>query len=323
MTDRRAEMKVARRHSLAYKTIAKKEIDGIKYHYDIWEKDFERTKYTTIQKMGDAIFVDQKNVAELKIDIPIKFNYRAVHNEKVIVEEAQEYPAFIDSEDGLPPVKTHPGIQTKIEQFNPEFTVQLKIKPKNWGKLRRLMRRKIRIVSIPVIRSETEWQELLGDNGVWDKLTEEDIIFLTTRTDVQLRKWLFQVLGQEDRTKWGWRIQALFDLPPTKTKKEYYYEPVNPERETGTLKDVDIDVEVIGEDYETTIHIDKGGIVKNCTTQVTYQGYYFRIPVLPLICDWFNVPIPEEEKPRRRRPEEEPKQKPRRNIIKNPIRRRR
>jgi len=298
-----------------YKTIAEKVIDGVKYHYDIWEKDFERTVYCMIQKVGDAVFVDWKDATGLKVDIPIKFNYRAVHNEKVIVEEAQEYPEFFDEDEGLPPVKTHMGIQTKIEHFNPEFTVQAKINPKNWGKLKRLMRRKSRIVDVPVIYSEDEWIEILGDNGVWDRLTEEDIIFLTTRTDIQLRKWLFETLEREDRTKFGWRLQVLFSLPETKKDREYYYEPVHPESKTGTLKDVDIDVELIGEDFQTTVHIDKGGITRNCTTNEIYKSYGFRIPVLPLICDWLNVPIPKEKKPKRT-------SRLRKNITKNSILRR-
>ena len=306
------------RNPLSYRTIAEKEVNGVKYHYDIWEKDFTRTVFFTVVKMGDGILINHKAVVGGKINVPIKFNYRAVHNKKVVIESPQEYPEFIDEEEGLPKIETKTGIQTKIEHFNPELTVQVKINPKNWGKLKRVMRRKVRMVEVPKIISEDDWKEILGSQqDSWEKLTDEDRFFLTTKTDVELHKWLIKIFEEgtkADIEKYGNRIQILYSLPDTETKPEYYYEPVQQNKKTGILKNVDIDIEVIGEDYIHTVHINKGGVVKDCETNVLYNYYTFRIPVLPFICDWFNVPLPKEEKPKHQR-------KDLRKIIKNKIRR--
>ena len=286
---------------MEFQGIGTKVIDGITYHYEVMEKDFERKVFTTIEKVGDAVFVDWGDATGLKVDYPVKIFIQELHNEKVVIAEPQEYPEFIDTDNGLPPVKTKEGITTIVKGLNPIFTVQLKINPKNWGTLKKLSIRKSREVEIPEVVSSDKWQnELLQGTGVWELLTEQEKSFLTTRTNINLRQYLWDSLSQQKLT--GWLIQALFHLPTVQKKTEYYYEELPEERKSRELKDVDIEIEVIGEDYTTTININKGSLMNRCDALGnivgTFQYYYFETPVLPLICDWLNISMPKIEKKR-------------------------
>jgi len=291
-------------------TIKQYEKDGWKYHDDISDRYKTMEVYFPIYKYSGFILggIDMTPMDNLKLDYPLKFAYEEFHNEKVLVPVEKPFkptPQLI-YEDELsaeeePEYKE--GITTKTEKFNPEFTVQVKLSPNSWGEPRKLMRL-VGWKKIPIERYLTieEWEQFSNLSYWREKITEDEYRLLLTKPVHELYAILISQLEKpmSGRDHTPAFIQVLFGLPSVEYKQEPIYEE-DKTHHAVTLKDVDIDYEVIGEDYTHKGKIASGSYYLMCNPiakgeKALARVYSFKIPLLPFICDWFNVPMPEEKK---------------------------
>ena len=298
-------------------TIKTFEKDGIKYHADVPSRYKDMESLFPIYKAGEMVFGSfNLNVMDgLKLDYPIKFQYETLHNEKVqiLIEQPFKVTPRLAYEDELydtevPSFKE--GITTKTEKFNPEFTVQVKLYPNNWGTARKLMRLKgFEDIPIPEVLSLEGWKKQYDSFEYYlPSLSENEIKMLTTLSTYELHEKLMEILQHGTFNYWtSGFVQILFNLPEIKYNHKPIYEEAPEDFKSSTpLKGVDIDFEVIGEDYTYRGKITDGNIVKGCNpvggilpqdTKVVY--YSFKFPIIPFIYDWFNVPMVEEKKKKR------------------------
>ena len=291
-------------------TIKQYEKDGWKYHDDIPARYKTMEIYFPVYKFGDAVFgsVSMAFMDNLKLDYPLKFYYEELHNEKVLnpVEKPPKpTPHFIYEDELL--TEAEPEYQeamtTKVERFNPEFTVQIKLYPNNWGEPRKLMRL-TGWEKIPIERYLTieEWEQFSNLSYWKEKMTEGEYGLLFTKPIHELYAILISQLEKpmKERIHTPAFIQVLFGLPTVEYKQKPIYEEDKDTR-TVALKGVDIDYEVIGEDYTHKGKITAGSYQQICNPitkgeKSMTRTYSFKIPLFPFICDWFNVPMPVEKK---------------------------
>lgn len=284
-----------------YIGVAKKTINEIDYFYEIPQEYLTQTWFIQFAKIGDALFIlpDWKLIKEsngiFKFDKLVKIRLRELHNEKAAIEKPIEYPESYD-EDEPPSPQVEYGTTTIVKDLNPEFTFQVVITPKNWGKIKTLMvLDHWETVKIPEIYNEEKWKEILQGVGIWENLSEESKKKLTTTTNVELQNLIWRIVSTNDNSYDPFFVQALFHLPEPKTEQK----PVYVRKETTQLKDVDIDIIVYGEKIELKYHIDNGGMVNKCGENGEildrFVVYSFKVPYLDLICDWLGVEKPEEK----------------------------
>ena len=300
-------------------TIKAFEKDGIKYHADVPSRYKDMESLFPIYKAGDMVFGSSNlNVMDgLKLDYPVKFAYQTFHNEKVQIpiEQPPKATPRLAYEDELydtevPAFKE--GITTKTEKFNPEFTVQVKLYPNDWGTARKLMRLKgFEDIPIPEVLSLEDWKkQYYCFEDFLPTLKESELTMLTTLPTYRLREILLSILENgsfKDRTPNFFQI--LHNLPEIKYNHKPIYEEAPEDFKSSTpLKGVDIDFEVIGEDYTYKGKITYGSIVKGCNpvggilpqnTEIAY--YSFKFPIIPFIYDWFNVPMPTEAETKKKK----------------------
>jgi len=300
-------------------TIKSFEKDGIKYHADVPSRYKDMELLFPIYRAGEMVFGSfNLNVMDgLKLDYPIKFQYQTLHNEKVMIPVKQlpkgtprliyedelyneEVPAFTE------------GITTKVENFNPEFTVQVKLSPNNWGTARKLMRLKgFEDIPVPKILSLEDWKKHYDSFEYFlPSLTDREVKMLTTLPTYELHAKLMETLQNATFNYWtSGFVQTLFNLPEIEyTHKPIYEEAPEDFQSSVPFKGVDIDFEVIGENYTYKGKIIDGSIIKGCNPigkelpQGTKIAYYsFKFPIIPFIYDWFNVPMPTGEEIKKRR----------------------
>ena len=277
------------------------EVNGIKYHADVSGKYKKMEILIPLYRIGDIVLItsDFRPMDGLKYDYPVKFQYKQYHNEKVLipVEKPQKpTPHFVyadELEEEKPQYKE--GFTTKIEYFNPEFTVQIKLSPNNWGTPRKLMvLDHYEQVEVPKVLTIDEWRgQYSSFDYFYEKCSDVEKALLTSQTVKQLYDILITYLETQKSVYSQWFYQILLNLPPVEyTQKPVYVEDTRPV--SVPLKDVDIDVEVIGEEYTYKTKITYGSIIKKCnivpSNPVTVDGYYtFTFPIMPFIYDWFNV----------------------------------
>ena len=285
-----------------YITVKTWEVNGVKYHADVPGRYKNMEIPIPFYRIGDIVLIttDFRPMDGLKYDYPIKFEYRQVHNEKVLIpipKPQKPTPHFIYSdeleEEEKPQYKE--GITTKIDSFNPEFTVQIKLYPNNWGTPRKLMvLDHYEQVEIPKILTLEEWRNQFWDfDTFYNKCSDVEKALLTSKTVKELFDILINHFETQDNFYSHWFYQILFYLPSV----EYEQKPVyveDKEAVSSPLKGVDIDVEVVGEEYTYKTKITSGSTIKKCgivrSKPVDVDGYYiFSLPVMPFIYDWFNV----------------------------------
>ena len=298
-------------------TIKTFEKDGVKYHADVPSRYKDMESLFPIYKAGEMVFGSSNlNVMDgLKLDYPIKFQYETLHNEKVQIPIEQPFkvtPKLVYEDelyDTEVPAFTE-GITTKVENFNPEFTVQIKLSPNNWGTARKLMILKgFEDIPVPEVLSLEDWKKQYDSfEDYLPSLSENEIKMLTTLSTYELHEKLMDIFEHGTFNDWTSEfVHILFNLPEIKYNHKPIYEEAPEDFQNSVpLKGVDIDFEVIGEDYTYKGKITDGSIVKGCNPigkelpQGIKTAYYsFKFPIMPFICDWFNVPILEEKKKKR------------------------
>jgi hypothetical protein len=259
--------------------LGSKVIDGVKHDFYFTG---EPVKPIIVTKMGDGIFVWGEPAYSGKIDFKTKAIISEHHNEKVEWdEEPLQYPKEMEIGESYLIHKT--GTTTIVKNLNPEFTIQMVIGG-NFGDRKQIFVYK-GMKAIPKYDTVNVKDFISEDK--WNALTAEEQIKLSQVVPEVLHKELINYF--EKGYTPGPYIGALieFDNSEARAIKWVPDYQLQPSRE---LKNVDITVELIGENISKTVKITEGSIQTKCNSEglITgeYYHYNFSLAILPFVYDW-------------------------------------
>jgi hypothetical protein len=277
-------------------SLGSKMIDGVKHDFYF---NGEPIKAIIVTKMGDGIFVWGDPCYSGKIDYKTKVILSEHHNEHVEWdEEPLQYPKEMEIGESYLVRKT--GTTTIVKNLNPEFTIQMIIDG-NFGDKKQISVYK-GMKAIPKYDTVNVKDFIAVDK--WNALTAEDQIKLSQVVPEALHRELIGYFekGYAPGPYMGALIE--FDNSEARAVKWVPNYQLEPSRE---LKNVNIAVELIGENISKTVKITEGSIQTKCDPQgnVTgeYYHYKFDLAILPFVYDWCGLAEKE------LKPVEEPRRK--------------
>lgn len=277
-------------------SLGSKMIDGVKHDFYF---SGEPIKAIIVTKMGDGIFVWGEPCYSGKIDYKTKVILSEHHNEHVEWdEEPLQYPKEMEIGESYLVHKT--GTTTIVKNLNPEFTIQMIIGG-NFGDRKQVSVYK-GMKAVPKYDTVNTKDFIAEDK--WNALTAEDQIKLSQVVPEALHRELIGYFehGYTPSAYMGALIE--FDNSEARAVKWVPSYQLEPSRE---LKNVNITVELIGENIAKTVKITEGSIQTKCNSEGLvigeYYHYKFDLAILPFVYDWCGLAEKElkpVEKPRRK-----------------------
>ena len=277
--------------------LGSKVIDGVKHDFYF---SGEPIKPIIVTKMGDGIFVWGDPCYSGKIDYKTKVILSEYHNERVEWdEEPLQYPKEMEIGESYLVHKT--GTTTIVKNLNPEFTIQMVISG-NFGDRKQTFVYK-GMKAVPKYDTVNVKDFISEDK--WEALTAEEKIKLSQIVPEVLHKELINYFEKDYKPdSYIWALIE-FDNSEARAVKWVPDYQLQPSRE---LKNVDITIELIGENISKTVKITEGSIQTKCDAvgNITGEYYHYRfdLAILPFVYDWCGLTEkelkPVEEEPRRK-----------------------